>query len=127
MSKRQGGNALARSRYNPFQQIVSYDAAWFSQRLGGSGRPNAAGWHHCRCPVHHGDSLSALALKNTPSGRLIMKCFHGCDEADVQRSLDQLAAYGVVAIGSGPCGRREPSADPAESIKVSMQQAARIW
>jgi hypothetical protein len=118
---------MSPTRYNPFQQLVSFDAGWVSSRLGGSGKPNATGWHHCRCPVHHGDSPSALALKNAPSGRLIAKCFRGCDPTDIHQVIDRLAA-------NGPIGDIEPlvhkpsvEADTAATIAASERQAARLW
>jgi putative DNA primase/helicase len=119
---------LADSRYNPFQHCVAYNAGWLSRQLGGSGQANAAGWHHCRCPVHRGDSPTALALKNLHRGQLIAKCFHGCDGEEIHRKLEQLVISGAVA--TGPISREQraaSAADIAEAAKVSTHQAARIW
>jgi hypothetical protein len=117
-------NPVAYGRYNPFQQLVSYDAGWICGQLGGSG-PNALGWYHCPCPVHHGDSPTALGLRNASSGQLIVKCFHGCSHADIHRSFDHLAAS--VSTFSRPAQREAVRVDAIEAAKASTEQAARIW
>ena len=119
---------MAHSRHNPFQQLVSFDAGWVSRRLGGTGLPNAAGWLHCRCPVHQGGSASSLALKNVPSG-LIAKCFAECDASEIHQAIEQIAAGGAV-VGSGPLPpeqRLQVGQDVAEVVRANTGQAARIW
>lgn len=115
---------MAYSRHNPFSQLISYDAGWVSRQLGGSG-PNAAGWYHCRCLVHHGGSLTALGLKNAPSGRLIAKCFYGCAEAEIHLAIDRLVEDGGVFLRSVPSGSQKSLYDGAPG--VGSEQAARIW
>lgn len=111
---------MAYSAVNPFRQLISYDAGWISRQLGGSGQPNGAGWHHCRCPVHLGDSTSVLSLKNAPSGRLVVKCFHGCDPADIHQALDRLVAGAPISFSPSRGSQASVAAD-------NTQQAGRIW
>jgi hypothetical protein len=116
---------LAHGRYNPFQQTVSYDAGWVSQQFDGSGTPNAAGWHHCRCPAHNGNSTSVLALKNAPSGQLLVKCFRGCAKSEIHREIDRLLQEGRFELSR-----------PAQNLSASVNDAgeheqtgwaARVW
>jgi hypothetical protein len=116
---------MGHSRHNPFTQLVSLDAGWVSQQFGGSGIPNLSGWHHCRCPVHAGDSPSVLALKNAPSGGLFARCFKDCPEAEIHREIDRLLQEGRFDL------RRAVSKPTAGTDSVSAYEqtvwAARSW
>lgn len=115
---------MAHSRYNPFQQRISYDAAWVSRQLGGSGQPNVAGWWRCRCPAHHGDSLDTLALKNVRGGLLVAKCFKGCDPAEIHHEIDRLFQEGRFNLGKLALAS---SSNTSISGEEQTTWAARIW
>jgi putative DNA primase/helicase len=54
------------------------------QRL--EGKAESGGWR-CRCPVHGGMSLS---IADGQHGRLLLKCWSGCETSDVLRELRRL-------------------------------------
>src|SRR5438309_11321669 len=51
----------------------------------GDARSEGRSWR-CRCPVHHGTSLS---LTNGRGGRLLVKCWHGCHATAILTELEK--------------------------------------
>ena len=51
----------------------------------GDARSEGRSWR-CRCPVHHGTSLS---LTNGRGGRLLVKCWHGCHSTAILTELEK--------------------------------------
>ena len=77
--------------------------------LGGA-RRNGRGWLVC-CPVHD-DRAPSLSLHDGEDGRLLVRCFAGCDPLDILRSINLSLS-----------GRRE-SIDPKQSEVI--RERARI-
>src|SRR5262249_5268943 len=78
--------ALAQARR--FKGSRSMSAAEIAAKLGGSRREGRE-WR-CRCPVHGGHSL---LLRDGDSGRVLVKCWAGCDRLDV---LSELRGRGLL-------------------------------
>ena len=49
------------------------------------GRPSGKGWM-ARCPAHH-DTTPSLSINETPEGKVLVKCFAGCSQANVIAAL----------------------------------------
>lgn len=43
-------------------------------------------WRAC-CPSHQGTNPSALSIRDAGDGKILIKCFHGCDTLDVLQSV----------------------------------------
>jgi hypothetical protein len=87
--------------------------------------PNAEGWHHCRCPVHNGDSTSVLALKNAPSSLLLVKCFKDCPKSAIHHEIDRLLLEGRLELSRPALSLSASVSAISEHEQVSW--AARIW
>jgi hypothetical protein len=75
--------------------------------------------------VHHGDSLTALGLKNTPSGQLLVKCFRGCTKSEIHHEIDRLLQEGRFEL-SRPAQNLSASANDAGEHEQA-RWAARVW
>jgi hypothetical protein len=75
-----------------------------AQRIGIAlkGRRNGNGWLvRCPCPNHgkgRGDRSPSLSVSDGDDGRLLLRCFAGCDFADI---LDELKRRGLAEQSSG--------------------------
>src|SRR6185503_13055995 len=56
----------------------------FTQRLEGC-KPNSAGYK-ARCPAHE-DAHASLSISRGDDGRILLKCFAGCEPVDVCKAL----------------------------------------
>jgi putative DNA primase/helicase len=71
-----------------------------AQRIGIAlkGRRNGNGWLvSCPCPNHgkgRGDRSPSLSVTDGDDGRLLLRCFAGCDFADV---IDELKLRGLAS------------------------------
>jgi hypothetical protein len=75
------------------------------------GRRNGGGWLvRCPCPNHgkgRGDRFPSLSVADGNGGRLLLRCFAGCDFVEI---LDELKLRGLVdGIRSEPLHRFTPS------------------
>ncbi|MCW5886775.1 MAG: toprim domain-containing protein [Anaerolineales bacterium] len=61
-------------------------AAEIARALGG--KRNGQNWL-CRCPAHD-DASPSLSIRDGADGKLLLRCFAGCDGADVLRRLRDL-------------------------------------
>jgi hypothetical protein len=59
--------------------------ATFLAAVPGGGRKVGGQWW-CRCPVHP-DKRPSLALRETPDGTLLVRCYAGCATSDVLDAL----------------------------------------
>ena len=50
-----------------------------------NGRPSGKGWM-ARCPAHP-DTTPSLSINETPAGKVLVKCFAGCSQAEVIAAL----------------------------------------
>lgn len=41
----------------------------------------------CACPAHQGNNPTALSIRDVGGGKILIKCFHGCDTLDVLQSV----------------------------------------
>ena len=94
------------------------------------GRPNGAGWLVC-CPVighgkRRGDRSPSLSVADADDGRLLLKCFAGCEFTDV---LDALRGAGLV--DDGPKSDRARPAlsrvDPMPVEHAPDPDALKLW
>lgn len=72
------------------------------------------------CPAH-ADRDPSLHLSDG-DGRLLVRCFAGCDQARVIRALEELGLWGRRADPS-----RAPQPAPAKQVKTTIVLAFRIW
>jgi len=75
-----------------------------------SGHRNGHGYL-CRCPVPshgrgHGDKNPSLSIADAPDGKLLVRCFAGCDPRDV---LAEIRRSGLLDEGQRTSRRREVS------------------
>jgi DNA primase len=87
-------------------------------------------WHGnsglARCPAHR-DARPSLSLKDGNGGRLLARCFAGCDFEIVIAALRQ---RGIIDDYSRQAGRPEvahTARETRESDKRNAEAAARIW
>jgi putative DNA primase/helicase len=89
------------------------------------GRRNGAGWLvSCPCPNHgkgRGDRSPSLSVADGDDGRLLLRCFAGCDFLDV---LDELKRRGLV---HGCKVDASCSALPAERRTDPDPEALKLW
>lgn len=92
-------------------------AASVAQALGG--RRNGRGWL-CRCPAHN-DRSPSLSVADGEEGRLLVRCFAGCQPVDVLRAIADMDLAG---------GHPAPAPDPVEIEREHAEKAARatdLW
>lgn len=88
---------------------------------------NGGGWLiPCPCPSHgrgRGDRNPSLSIADGRDGRLLVRCYAGCDPAQVLR---ELKGYGGARVADG---RAIAAAEAAEAEKVAQRResAAAIW
>jgi putative DNA primase/helicase len=91
------------------------------------GRRNGNGWLVCcPCPNHgkgRGDRFPSLSVADGDDGRLLLRCFAGCQFADI---LDELKCRGLM---EGPQPRRVPQLryPPKPSEPEPDPDALKIW
>jgi putative DNA primase/helicase len=90
------------------------------------GRRNGSGWLvSCPCPNHgkgRGDRSPSLSVADGDDGRILLRCFAGCEFLDI---LDELKHRGLIDDDRPirerhPCVRVEPKIEPD-------QEAVKIW
>ena len=85
----------------------------------GNARRYKRGWlASCPVPGHgsgNGDTNPSLAITDGEGGKILLKCFGGCEQADVFESVKPLLGAGQLGLNSLP--PRRISADPLENIK----------
>jgi hypothetical protein len=69
--------------------------------------------------------LSVLALRNTPSGLLIAKCFKGCARGEIHRAIDGLLQEGHIGLGRAVRAPSVVIGSTSEQEQVAW--AARVW
>ncbi len=93
------------------------------------GKPKPGGGYLCRCPLPdhgkgRGDLHRSLSVDDGEGGRILVKCFAGCDGADV---LAELARRGLLpernGVGPTLSARPCPSPRPVEPHAPSLE----IW
>jgi len=97
-------------------------ASEIAKTLGGA-RRTTRGWS-CRCPAHD-DQTPSLSITDSEDGKLLVKCFAGCDACDVLAALRQrgwLNGRPAHAISSLP-RRREPD----NAAMRRTEHALAIW
>jgi hypothetical protein len=76
------------------------------------GRRNGNGWLvRCPCPNHgkgRGDRFPSLSVSDGDDGRLLLRCFAGCEFVDI---LDELKHRGLVEGNSG-----DPSSEISQPV-----------
>jgi len=88
----------------------------------GNARREGRNWR-CQCPAHGGSSLT---LCNAPDGRLLVKCWAGCDSVAV---LAELRRRGLIAgrcEGAQPASVRARSDDRADAARRTAL-VPRVW
>lgn len=96
-------------------------AAEIAARLGGAHRSGE--WWRCRCPVH-GSRGATLAVRDGER-ELIVRCWAGCERADI---LAELRRRGL--SGGGPSASNRPiprGTDPTGDRAHRIEAARRIW
>ncbi len=78
--------------------------------------PNRGGWL-VLCPVH-GDRRPSLSIRDGDDGRLLLKCFSGCDSREILKTLSGMG----LLDGLAPVRRPEPQ-KPVNRAKTLN----RIW
>jgi putative DNA primase/helicase len=93
------------------------------------GRRNGSGWLVCcPCPNHgkgRGDRYPSLSVADGDDGRLLLRCFAGCDFLDI---LDDLKYRGLVedrAPGHSALARVEPKSHDPDPEALRLWVAAR--
>ncbi len=81
-------------------------------------KPQAGGWI-ARCPAH-GDRNPSLSIREGDTGKVLLKCFAGCDYGRIIAALDG-------APVSGASGRPGAKAKPRLDEKQRIELARRIW
>src|ERR1035437_7925595 len=66
--------------------------------------------HLCRCPAHD-DSSPSLSLADGEGGRLLVKCFAGCDGVEVIRLLKSRGLLGNTVPQRQEAPRPKPEQD----------------
>jgi len=84
----------------------------------------------CRCPAH-GDRKPSLSLSDGSNGRLLAKCFSGCDFAAIVEALRGLGLIkgGGALVAPDLCdhyARARETQEAAEAAKRAAQ-AERLW
>lgn len=92
-------------------------AAAVARALGGA-KQHGGGWLAC-CPVHD-DRIPSLSLVDGDRGRLLLKCFAGCDTRDIFRVLMD---RGLLASGT----REFVSPKIVVGIKENTNRASALW
>ena len=94
------------------------NAAEIAAALGGAQREGRA-WR-CRCPLHGGRSL---VIRDGDGGRVLVKCWAGCDRRDV---LPELRRRGLLSGGAHHAPRIAPA--PQRQGEASrIARAVNIW
>src|SRR5215469_15232402 len=93
-------------------------AAQIAATLGNAKR-RGLDWR-CQCPAHGGCSLT---LRNAPDGRLLIKCWAGCDTRQVLAELRRLHLLDRAGNGPSAGDRAERRRDQERWIEI----ASRIW
>lgn len=94
------------------------------------GRPKPGGGFLVRCPVQghgkgRGDRNPSLSVNEGDGGRILVKCFGGCNSLDV---LAQLAEMGLLPEGGRPASnsKRSPLASASRSTEPHAPSLA-LW
>ncbi len=91
-------------------------------------------WHGryglCRCPAH-GDRTPSLSLSDSRNGRLLAKCFAGCDFLAIRDALHGLGLIEGGGVLAAPGDRdqyaREREAQERADAAKRAAQAERLW
>ena len=63
---------------------MSVDVLW--SRLPKVRRTGKDSWR-AACPAHQGTNATALSIRDAGGGKILIKCFHGCDTLDILQSV----------------------------------------
>ena len=98
--------------------------------IGLKGRRNGTGWLvRCPCPNHgkgRGDRSPSLSIADGDDGRLLLRCFAGCEFLDI---LDALKRLGLI----GDCPKLDRArlvlkrVEPAQPIHDPDLEALNLW
>lgn len=102
------------------------NAAEIAAHLGGK---RTGGQYLVRCVVHD-DNEPSLALRDTPDGRLLVRCHAGCDQLEVLRALSTMG-YGRLTDDRPPQRKVEMAADtrtgiPFDKVRSVMRRATTV-
>lgn len=97
-------------------------SAQIAAALGGNSR-EGRNWR-CRCPLHGGVSL---ALRDGEAGRLLVKCWGGCDSLDLLAELRRLGLVGGHIAGYQPKPIKAPLPNNGARSVASSAQALALW
>jgi hypothetical protein len=92
------------------------------------GRRNGGGWLvRCPCPNHgkgRGDRNPSLSVADGDDGRLLLRCFAGCDFLEI---LDELKRQGLVDSEPRISGHFVRKPDVVEKKQEPDPEALRLW
>ena len=93
------------------------------------GRPKSGGGFLVRCPLPghgkgRGDRCPSLSVDDGEGGRILVKCFAGCDPRDV---LAELACLGLLPGRDGSQSKRKPGAPPAPRPSNPHAPSLALW
>lgn len=95
----------------------------------GNARRYKRGWlASCPVPGHgsgNGDTNPSLAITDGEGGKILLKCFGGCEQADVFESVKPLLGDGQLGWNSLP--PRRISAEPLENVKPIRMNEVYAW
>jgi hypothetical protein len=81
-------------------------------------KPCAGGWV-ARCPAHK-DRKPSLSIREAENGKVLLKCFAGCDYKQIAVALNSAPAHRAL-------GRPLPALKSAADEKTRIETALRIW
>jgi hypothetical protein len=106
--------------------VCAMAAETIAKALGG--RKTSSGWV-ARCPAHH-DRTPSLSISTGKDGKVLLRCFAGCDQSKV---IDALRARGLwehQGRRSGRCSfkiRQQKDKAPERDDTKRTEAALRIW
>src|SRR5213592_3988221 len=95
------------------------------------GRRNGNGWLvRCPCPNHgkgRGDSSPSLSVHDGDDGRLLLRCFAGCEFLDILDALKRLGAVEAFKPSNWELDRPRPALRAVEREHEPDPEALQIW
>ena len=106
------------------EQAIMMTAGEIAAALGGATR-NGGGWLACCCC--HEDKRPSLSLRDGDDGKLLVRCFAGCDPRDILAELRQRGLLPSRRDAGEPVRRANPKPAPKPASRDHGDLVPRLW